>query len=214
MRSRGRSKRASGFVEAATPALPARRPLRTHHETKRPLSRSTAVSGPRQSLGMRSTIHRWMRPPRIEKLVQRFLRVEGFTPYTFACAIYPPSICAGDWETSAITRSFNHSLGGTKSVVRVHGNVRMAWHRRVVGALKRAGYAHAVSGRNAMRTMASRVSTARRRAPFAARAWHQCFARAVALAIPSAVSGRPAPSRASRTRPPLSSHESPRSGRH
>jgi hypothetical protein len=80
-------------------------------------------------------------PPFIEKLAERFLRVEGFAPYTFACAIYPPSFCAGERETPALTRSLKHALGGTKSIVRVHGSVRTAWHRRVVAALKRAGYA-------------------------------------------------------------------------
>jgi len=80
-------------------------------------------------------------PPLIDKLVQRFLQVEGFAPYTFACAVYPPSIRAGDWGTPSITRSLKHALGGTQSIVRVHGSVRTAWHRRVVAALKRAGYA-------------------------------------------------------------------------
>src|SRR5580698_7013915 len=80
-------------------------------------------------------------PPFIAKLVRRFLGVEGFVPYTFSCAVYPPSICAGDWGTAAITRSLRHALGGTKSIVRVHGNARTAWHRRVVAGLKRAGYA-------------------------------------------------------------------------
>ena len=57
------------------------------------------------------------------------------------CQIYPPSIRADDWQTPAITRSLKHALGGTQSIVRVHGSVRTAWHRRVVAALRRAGYA-------------------------------------------------------------------------
>jgi len=67
-------------------------------------------------------------PPLVREVVRKFLRVEGFAPYTFACTPCPP-IRAGDWKTPAITRSgfslpLNSSLWGVKRVSTVAAAVR------------------------------------------------------------------------------------------
>lgn len=76
----------------------------------------------------------------VDRLTAAFRGVKGFAPYTFVFYAYSPSVLAGSWQLPGITRSFRYDPEGPSSWIRVHGNPRTAWHRRVVGALERAGY--------------------------------------------------------------------------
>ncbi len=76
----------------------------------------------------------------VDRLAAAFRGVEGFAPYAFVVCAYSPSVLEGSWERPGITRSFRYDPEGPSSWIRVHGNPRIAWHRRVVGALERAGY--------------------------------------------------------------------------
>jgi len=81
----------------------------------------------------------------VDRLAAPFRGVEGFAPYTFVFYAYSPSVLDGSWERPGITRSFRYDPEGPSSWIRVHGNPRIAWHRRVVGALERAGYTRTLS---------------------------------------------------------------------
>jgi len=89
-----------------------------------------------------------MRFALVDRLAAAFRGVEGFAPYTFVFYAYSPSIVDGSWDRPGITRSLRYDPEGPSSWIRVHGTPRIAWHRRVVGGLERAGYTRTLRLKN------------------------------------------------------------------